>query len=44
MNENIESEIDNFIIYFTSDEKERTSMRKVLKDFMRECYEHPDSV
>jgi len=33
-----EMEIDNFIIFWTSDEKERSDMRAVLKDYMREGY------
>lgn len=30
------SEIDNFIIYYTGDEKERKSMRKVLEAYVEE--------
>jgi len=33
-----EMEIDNFIIFYTSDDKERESMRAVLKNYMREGY------
>jgi hypothetical protein len=31
-------DIDNFIIFYTSDDKEREQMRAVLKDYMREGY------
>jgi len=33
---NIENEIENFIIYFTSDDTEREHMRLVLKDYLKE--------
>ena len=36
MKEAVVNEIDNFILYFTSNEKERKQMREVLDDFERE--------
>lgn len=35
----VESEIDNFILFYTSNDKEREEMREVLQDFMNEVYE-----
>ena len=35
----VEMEIDNFILYYTSDDKEREDMQKVAEDFMNEIYE-----
>ena len=37
--ERIEMEIDNFILYFTSDDIEREQMRETLKVFMKEVFE-----
>ena len=34
----VEMEIENFILYFTSDDKERADMMEVLKVFMDEVY------
>ena len=35
----IKQEIENYILYFTSDDKERQQMQQVLEDFMAEVYE-----
>ena len=35
----VNSEIENFILYWTSDDKERERMLKARDDFMREVYE-----
>lgn len=39
MNEglDIELELENFILYYTSDDKERDNMRKVLKNYLKEA-------
>ena len=36
--ETAKMDIDNFIIFYTSDDKERADMRAVLEDYMREGY------
>jgi len=35
----IRQEIENYILFYTSDEEERQKMLKVLNDFMDEVYE-----
>lgn len=35
----VESEIMNFIDYFTSDDEERENMYKVLEDYIKEGFE-----
>jgi len=37
--EYIKGQIENYILYFTSDDKERKQMLNVLEDFMEEVYE-----
>ena len=36
---NIQAEIENFILYFTSDEKERKEMAECLNDYFEEVWE-----
>lgn len=38
----VSDEIENYILYFTSDEEERKEMLQVRDDYMREIYEDSD--
>jgi hypothetical protein len=35
----VDIEIDNFILYYTSDDKEREKMREVADNFIEDVYE-----
>ena len=39
LKEEFSGKVENFILYYTSDDKERERMFEVLKDFMNEVYE-----
>jgi len=42
LKEYAKDEIENFILYAFSDEKERKQFKKCLDDYMNEVYESPE--